>query len=162
MIQSSSRPTHAFVAYRPCGCLCLSCVDLPDLRVEAAESLARAVVDGARPGYISLTEVREASWECEVCTGRSTPALREIRTSPRPDTPALLVRGRVSYQVTLPVQAVVYAHSDVGAEEAVLEAFAPMSLYVESEQIEVEPEFDQELEIESYTAPHPGQMPLPV
>lgn len=61
------KPTHAFIARKPCGCLSLVASDLPVMRAEAAESVARAVMAGHIPGYVTHDEAHALPWRCDTC-----------------------------------------------------------------------------------------------
>ncbi|WP_322489423.1 hypothetical protein [Chloroflexus sp.] len=138
-----SKPTHAFVARKPCGCASLISSDIPEMRADAAEALARAVMVGHIPGYLPHAEAAALPWACPACTA---PALAkpantplELDASTRPGAPSFHFRGTLTYQVTVLVNAVVKV--DGGQDKAYDELFEllrPTSLYVAPEQLEIE------------------------
>lgn len=57
--------THAYVGFRPCGCLVFASVDLPDEPKRTAKNVAEAIRDGLRIERQALEVVRATAFGCE-------------------------------------------------------------------------------------------------
>lgn len=141
------KPTNAFIARKPCGCLSLVASDLPLMRAEAAEAVARAVMAGYIPGYVTHDEAHALPWRCDTCKAAALapdapPAPLELTASARPDAPRFLIEGTITYQVTVPVRAIVRADDEDKANEELADTVRPTSLYAEPDDVEAEWEGD--------------------
>lgn len=157
-----SKPTHAYIAQKPCGCLSLISSDIPALRAETAEQVARAIIAGHSPGYVTHEAAHALPWRCDRCTAQpaATTPLHLARVSIQPDAPYWRVTGTVTYEVTVPVNAIVQADDAQQATEAAIDAMVePTCLVVEPEDLTVELHND-DLKATKTALIAAGQLPL--
>lgn len=57
----------AYVARRPCGCLCAAAVDDPEHRRHVDNEVVSWLRDGYPVERMTVEAVREATWTCPTC-----------------------------------------------------------------------------------------------
>ncbi len=54
-----------YIALLPCGCLGLAIVDEPELQMEIAKDIGKAIRQGLKVSRVSTQSVREMEWTCK-------------------------------------------------------------------------------------------------
>lgn len=138
-----AKPTHAYIAQKPCGCLSLISSDILALRADAAAALARAIIAGHVPGYVTHAKAHALPWRCDRCADSQASQVPDTpleldAASTRPDAPCWRITGSITYEVTVPVSVTVQADDAQQATDAVFEAMQPTCLLIKLEEITVE------------------------
>jgi hypothetical protein len=130
-------PTGDLVAYRPCGCIGFASAR-EYLDVDGALQLARCVLAGWKPAYLSTEQVRAASWQCNTCRDRSVdqalPLLVDAGVGP--DDPRWRVRGSITMSITFAIDGVVVAPDADKALDALAEDPTPLFFYGDDDALQ--------------------------
>jgi len=110
--------------------------DLAD-RPHIAVELARCMLLGWKPGYLTIEELRAAIWSCSNGAPVSRPP-HTIRASSQPDAAVYRATGTITYRVTVKVNSRVIATTEDEAHEVLFEELAPVALADDEADIEYE------------------------
>jgi hypothetical protein len=152
------RPEGDLVAFRPCGCLGLACAE-GHVDESTALELAKCMMLGWRPGYLTTAQVRAAKWSCEQCKesklmDRPLPVLADGSTGP--DFKRFHTKGKVSITFTFVIDGIVLGESEDAALEALAENPFPLFFHVDDFETEWDDDDLETTEVEDGATPSQG------
>jgi hypothetical protein len=63
--QTTTEESMAYIARKPCGCIVMAIMDMPDIRELIAERVGEAISEGLTVQRVPARVVREQGWGCK-------------------------------------------------------------------------------------------------